>query len=450
MTATRVSPTSPGLACAVDLGGSSLRAALVASDGETTAIASRPHRMGEAADASIWWHELLACLGRTGSFPACADVAITGVTRTQVLADTAGAPTRPAQCFSDGRATTEAAELAGTVDGTWTEMTPYHPLARLRWAERHDPVAFARARFVLQPKDWLALRLTGIAACDPVANAWAFRRDGTPCSPHRLMPPMTDPAAPIGVTATGVPVFMASMDTWCATIGTGAAHSGVAYLVSGTSDAAGAFDMVPRHLAGRVTLPWGGGLFHTGGPSNAGGDTLAWAADILGLDGPARLSALAAEAGDPPLFLPYLTGERVPLWRADARGAFLGLGRAHGRAEMARAVLEGVAMADRDILDGLEFDSLIISGGGARSDFWCQIRADALGRPVTRTAHDEPGLVGAAAMVWTGLGHYASVHEAQAAMARTDRVFATRPTETARLDAVFSRFKQAQAVCLSA
>ncbi len=441
--------TPDGLVCAVDIGGSSLRAALVASDGEIAALASRPHRMGEEADATIWWHALLACLAEL-DLARARGLAITGVTRTQVLSDASGMPTRPAQCFSDGRPTAEAAELAGTVDGTWTEMTPYHPLARLRWAERHDPAAYARSRFVLQPKDWLALRLTGIAASDPVANAWTFRQDGKSCRPHHLMPPILNPAAPVGVTAAGMPVFMASMDTWCATIGTGAAHAGGAYLVSGTSDAAGAFDTAPRHLAGRVTLPWGDGLFHTGGPSNAGGDTLAWAADILGLDGPAQLAALATEAGDPPLFLPYLTGERVPLWRADARGAFLGLSRGHGRAEMARAVLEGVATADRDILDGLDFGGLVISGGGARSDFWCQVRADALGRPVTRTAHREPSLVGAAAMVWTGLGRYGSLREAQAAMARTDRVFAPRPNETARLDAVFSRFKQAQAVCLYA
>ena len=436
-----------GLACAVDLGGSSIRVALVTPEGDIAQLASRPHHMREEADATEWWRALLACLAEL-DLSRVLGIAITGVTRTQVLADAAGHPTRPAQCVLDGRATIEASELAGSVDGAWTAMNAYHPLARLRWVERHEPAAVARARWMLQPKDWLALRLTGVAACDPVANAWAIQRDGTEQASHPLMPPMLEPAALIGATAQGIPVFMTSMDTWCATIGTGAARPGAAYLVSGTTDAAGVFATRPEDRANRVTLPWGEGLFHTGGPSNAGGDTLVWAAGILQLDGPEQFADLAAGAAEPPLFLPYLTGERVPLWRADARGAFIGLARAHGRAELARAVLEGVALAGRDILDGLDYDRLVISGGGARSSVWCQIRADALGRPVDRTAHPEPGLVGAAACVWTGLGRYGSLRAAQAAMARTERSFLPGTREAARLDAQFHRYKQAQALCL--
>jgi xylulokinase len=359
-----------------------------------------------------------------------------------VLVDVEGIPVRPAQCFPDGRATGQAANMTGAAAGTWGTMNAFHPLARLCWVRENDPLAWARTRFVLQPKDFLGFRLTGVPFSDAVSNAWLLDRatGARTDAPLRranidaaLLPPFSAPDARIGLAKAparlaGIPVFAGAMDTWIASVGAGVGRAGDAYLISGTTDAGGVLTSVPKERPGLVTLPWGSGTFHTGGPSGAGADCLAWAADMLGFADAAEVAAAAADvpgSDDVPICLPALAGTRAPDWQPAARGALLGLQRHHGRAHVARAIAEGVAFADRDLLGGLPHDRLVLAGGGARSDAWCQLRADVLGHAIAR-APDEPGLIGAAAVAWTGLGQFASLADAQAAMCRYDRVFPAR------------------------
>jgi xylulokinase len=447
---------------AIDLGGTSLRAGLVTAEGDIVALAARSHRVGDEADAEDWWSELIEAVAELPAADA-KGIVLTGLTRSQVLADAAGRPVRPAQGFTDGRATAEAEALAlaRAADGTWVAMTPYHPLARLKWVERHDPEALARARHLLQPKDWLAFRLTGRAASDRVSNAWALERRGNvrALAPFRrarldatLLPDLLDPWETLGPAVglagyEGVPVFVGAMDTWCASIGAGAGQVGDAYVISGTTDAGGVLAETPVEAEGLVTLPWGTGLFHTGGPSGAGGDCAQWLAGMFDLaDGAAvvDLAATADPAARPLLFVPALTGERAPLWQPAARGAFIGLDRNHGRPELARAVLEGVAFAAADLFGDLPIARLVISGGGARADLWCQIRADVLGRPIARAATPEPGVLGAAAVAWAGLGRYPTLVAAQAVMCREDRTFTPDPAAAARLAALRPHFHAAR------
>jgi len=446
---------------AIDLGGSSLRTALVGRDGRIVASAQRSHRVAEEADAEDWWSMLVEAVAELPQAAVKAIIA-TGFTRSQVLVDGEGRAVRPAQCFADTRAAAEAVELAGAARGTWVEMTAFHPAARLRWAEAHDPAAFARARTVLQPKDFLVLRLTGRRAGDRISNAWALERRGNvrALSLFRrarldaaLLPELFDPWDVVGPCTglagyEGVPVMCGAMDTWCASLGAGAARPGDAYLIAGTTDAGGVLSDAPAETEGLVTMPWGIGLYHTGGPSGAGGDCLQWLAEVLGQPHASSVVALAEQAASamaPLLFLPALSGERAPSWAAATRGSFIGLDRAHGAAEMARAVMEGVAFADRDLLGGLPFDRLFLAGGGAQSDLWCQIRADVLGCQVLRTL-GQPGLVGAALVAWAGLGVFASLPAAQAMVENAADEFRPDRTVIARYQRLFEVFKQVQTV----
>jgi xylulokinase len=451
----------PQVVLAIDLGGTSLRAALVTADGTIAALASRPHRTEAEADPRQWWQELQDCAAEL-PVQNVAGIGLSGFTRSQVLVDAAGTPVRPAQCFPDGRAEAEAQQLAGEAAGTWMDMTAFHPLARLRWVARNDPDAFAKARFVLQPKDWLGMRLTGRAASDRIANSRAIdRATGSPTTAPlqragldpSLLPELLDPCELLGRVRNWpalecLPVFTGSMDTWVATIGAGVGKAGDAYLVSGTTDAGGVLTAIPQPSPGLVTLPWGPGLFHTGGPSGAGADCAAWAGEVLGLHDAVALANLAARANadEPPIFLPALSGTRAPHWQPGARGALLGLRRDHRPADIARAVLEGVAFADRELLGELPFSRLVISGGGARSDLWCQIRADVLERPILR-AQGETGLIGAAAIAWTGLGRFPSLGAAQRAMCRHDRLFT--PSDDRGPVERYALFKRAQLACMA-
>jgi xylulokinase len=146
------------------------------------------------------------------------------------------------------------------------------------------------------------------------------------------------------------------------------------------------------------------------------GLSLRWLRDqVFGLSGPDAYermlgwaeSALAGANGL--LFLPYLAGERTPHMDPQARGLFLGLSAAHGRAELVRAVLEGVALACYDAFSvlaelGAQPEQVILAGGGARSPLWRQIIADVFGLPVRRLAVAEQSAMGAILLAGSGLG----------------------------------------------
>ncbi len=417
---------------AVDLGGTSLRVARVTREGDITRLAVRPHRIGPEADAMAWWASMRDAIAEVGT-SHLAGICIGGFTRSQVLVDAAGTPVRPALCFPDVR----GVPVPGAESGTWMAMTPFHPVARLAFLAQTEPAVLAQARHVFQPAEFLAFRLSGRAAADRIANSWAISAEtGAPTIaplaaaflPPSLLPELVPPGTRLGPAAglglDELPVFSGSMDTWMATIGAGVGAPGDAYLIAGTTDAGGVLTDAPQPRPGLVTLPWGDDVFHTGGPSAAGGACLDWAAHLLGLPDAAAVAALAETAGPAPplIFIPALMGSRAPHWRPDQRGALHGLDMAHGPADIARAVLEGIACADRDLLGGLACARVVIAGGGAKSDLACQIRADIIGRPVIRVS-GEPGLIGAAALAWHALGAYPTRAAAQAAMVRPERVF---------------------------
>src|SRR5690606_8659248 len=122
-----------------------------------------------------------------------------------------------------------------------------------------------------------------------------------------------------------------------------------------------------------------------------------------------------------------------PLWDPQLRGHWLGATFGTGRAELARAVLEGVAHAARHVLGPLEeaagrrASALAACGGGANSDLWCQVKADVLGRPLRRSAERKAGGLGAALLAGRAVGAGASVGELVARMVRVEREFVPDP-----------------------
>ena len=245
--------------------------------------------------------------------------------------------------------------------------------------------------------------------------------------------------------------------SWLAALGLGANHSGRAFNISGTSEVLGLVTTKKVQAPGLVDLPWGVGLFQIGGPSQAGADCLTWFAELLGQSEASALLDDLDSFGrhqERVLFLPYLRGERVPLWNTGARGLFLGLNRNHGRADLIWAVLEGVAMANRQVLSlaeracGDPADEVRIGGGAARSETWCQVKADVLGRPVIRVENPEPGLLGAAMVAWVGLNGFKTYDEAESAMVRVERRFSFDAVRAQAYDRLFELWLQAQTAVL--
>jgi xylulokinase len=180
-----------------------------------------------------------------------------------------------------------------------------------------------------------------------------------------------------------------------------------------------------------------------------GGGALLWLARGF-YEGEMAFERLEAEAAAVPpgaeglLFLPYLRGERAPLWDEAARGAFVGFTDGHTRAHCSRAVFEGVAFAVRDVLErsqavaGVRPEALRVSGGAARSALWNQIKADVSGLLVQQMAVSDAACLGAALLAGVGVGTFSGPGAATAAMVHPAAVFAPRPAHAQLYDEMFA------------
>ena len=231
----------------------------------------------------------------------------------------------------------------------------------------------------------------------------------------------------LGSTKTGIPVgtpvVCGGGDFACACLGAGVFHEGKAAMMLGT----GGNLLIPKtksydtrlintiHLTGE-SLSLGGVL--------AGG-SVQWFREMLGIDDPNLLASLEGEAAQMPpgaeglIFLPYLMGERTPVWDARARGVFIGLSSTHKRGHLFRAVLEGVAFAYQQMMDvsvemGSQIKEIIAINGGARSALWRQIFADVLGVPIRWRPSSEGTSLGAAFLTALGVGDFSEFGEINA------------------------------------
>ncbi len=446
-------------------------------------------RMGRSdVDPEAWWGVLVAAAAHLAAaqpalFAAIEGMAICGITRTQVFLGADGRSLRPAMTWNDSRAQDAAARLrarlpAGHREGS--EVNAYHPVARLAWLGEAEPANFRRLACVLEPKDYLNFRLTGTQAGDPVSMARLLASRGTGPDldllaaigkSQAILPPMLEPCDRVGPVLAGlpapldalagVPVLCASNDTWTGVVGLGAMRPGVAYNLSGTTEVLGLISDRPHMAEGLLTVDWRG-LHQLGGPSQNGADTLTWLLSLLagenggpGPVGPALDTLLSRTRHEQPvLFLPYLQGERVPYWDAALRGAFIGLNRQHGAADLAWAVLEGIAFLNGIVLGRAEAASgqaaseIRLGGGAARSAAWCQVKADICGRPVVVGAAAQPGVLGAAIVAWTGLGRFASLADGQARLVEVAARYLPRPERAkfyAALRALYRRSETALA-----
>lgn len=466
----------------IDLGTTSVKAAVYRDDGARVAGAERAHATRRPApgwaeqDPAGWWDGLTAVVAELDAAGALGGLEAAGVcsqVNTHVITDAGGTALHPAITWQDRRCADVAAALTAGLDertpaavrGGLGTVDATHPAARAAWLAEHAPDAWERARWMLAPKDQLLLALTGVAAADPISSIGLVDPAGAyPAWLDALVPGLTARLAPLGDPATvlgettgagglppGVPVVHGTMDAWSSLLGGGISAPGDAIDVAGTSEvlamAAGPGGGAP----GIVTFPDWRGLRVHAGPTQAGGDALAWTARMLGLDLPGALRAAArAEPGcGGTLFLPQLSGERAPLWDPHLRAHWLGATFDTGQAELARAGMEGVAHAARHVLDALEraagagAGSLAVCGGGSASDLWCQIKADVLDRPLRRTAERDAGVLGAALLAGLAV-RGGAVGDLTARMVAVEREFLPDPSVRGVYDDAHGRYRGAQ------
>lgn len=463
----------------IDIGTSALKAALIGDDGARLDAFAAPHPTARPAPGRVeqapgdWMAAVAAALVRFAAHPRAAGVAAIGITsqvNTHIFVDAGGTPLMPTVVWQDTRAAADAAVLDARLDaaakiaalGAPIPIDASHALARMAWLAAAHPGLWERTAQVLLPKDHAIARLTGAVGADPLAAVGLVGPDLAyapavlallPGAAGRL-PPLQDPRAVAGAVAAGpfagVPVVRGTMDAWAAMLGTGVAEEGQGLLLCGTSEVLGLIAAGGPGAPGIVSFPpWAGIALHAG-PTQAGGASLEWLGRLTGR-APADLATLAGGvriAPGSPLFLPHLEGERAPLWDAASRGGFAGLSSASGPAELAAAVLEGVAFSARLSLEAVEAAAgqragvLRCGGGGAASDVWCQIRADALGRPLQRMDAADAGALGAAVLAGAGAGLMPDLAAAARRLVREDRRFDPRPEAAAVAEERFALYRE--------
>jgi xylulokinase len=406
----------------IDVGTSAIRVSVVGDDGVVVATASvdYPTRRAPSGvveqDPAAWTDALLVALSSTGVARArVSAIGLCGQTPTVVLVDGSGDPVAPALTWQDTRAASEARELAERFGdpepllGTALPWSPANMPAKLLWLSRHNPEVRSLTRWVLQPKDLVGMWLTGSPLSDPWSSKGLCRvTDGSPatevfeaCEWSPVVCPqvahawqargvVTEAAAERFGLPAGVPVSVGWSDALAQVLAAGCFERSSAFVFSGTSSIvgtpvsdervrAGGLFSVPKSCAPRALLY---------GPTQSSGASIEWVSRLLGCS-PGEIPSLAATAKESiPLFLPYLSGERAPLWDQDVRALLLGISDSHGRAEVARAVLVGVFLSARHVLDLVRrataepIEEVEVVGRGVGDPAWESIGLDVMQLPL--------------------------------------------------------------------
>lgn len=457
----------PHVILAHDLGTTGNKATLYNAEGQLIGSAfhgyetAYPHTSWAEQDPEDWWnavcastHQLLAQTAISADDLAC--ITFSGQMMGCVALDRDARPLRPAIIWADQRAVDQAAWIGERVPFsdiyriTGHRLSSSYSLPKILWLRDHQPAVYRRTYKFTHAKDAIVARLTGVFATDPSdasgmnlydleAGKWSSRiLDAVDFDPERL-PTIYTSTAVVGTVRpsvadeagvrAGTPVVIGGGDGACAAVGAGVVVQGLAYNYIGSSSWIALATDTPIYDPDAMTFTFAHvvpGMFMPDGTMQAAGASYQWMRDqlcpievdsapTLRMSPYELMNRLAAQS--PPganglLFLPYLMGERSPHWNTKARGAFVGLTIRHTRADMIRAVLEGVAMNLSIILDafraqGARIDAIRLIGGGARGRLWNQIMADVYGVPVQRLAIlEEATSMGAALVGGVGVGVY--------------------------------------------
>jgi len=452
----------PSQILGIDLGTSSVKVLLATEEGQVLGGGSaeypiqRPRPGWAEQRPGDWWRATVAAvrqaLGSVRDTPvSISAIGLSGQMHGTVLLGKAGRLLAPAVIWPDqrsGRQVQEITDLIGAgrlIELTGSPVATGFQAATVRWMQQERPDLWRQVGSILLPKDYLRYRLTGELGTDPSDGSGTLLLDvrGRDWSPEVLealeidvaqLPPVRPSAAVAGQLGhqaaealglpAGVPVVTGAADTACGAVGVGIVNAQTLLLTISTG--------------GQIVLPASAvqvdraGRAHTfcsalaPGPNQAGwyqmaailsaGMALRWLRDqvfcVSGESAYAQMTAWAetTEPGaDGLLFLPYLVGERTPHMDPQARALFLGLTASHGRAELVRAVMEGVALACYDayqVLAGLGArpERIVMAGGGARSQLWQRIVADVFGLPVQWLSVGEQSALGAILLAGGGIG----------------------------------------------
>ena len=484
----------------IDVGTSACKVAVFTREGVVLAQAQREYPVYHPApgqveqDPNEWYaavgEAIKECLARGKIDPkAIAGVGVDGQSWSAIPVDKKGHALARTPIWMDTRAADiarETLERVGferifSVSGNGFEPTYSTP--KMLWFKAHQPEIYRQTHCFLQSNSWIVYRLTGVlsqdksqgygvhafnmktgewddALCDELGIERAHLPEISDC--EQVVGSVSAQAASETGLAVGTPVVAGGLDAACGTLGAGVIAAGQAQEQGGQ---AGGMSICmhearahPKLILSFHVLPQ---RWLLQGGTVGGGGALRWFRQELGLaedvraqeKGLSAFEVLSAEAGkvapgaEGVVFLPYMSGERSPIWDRHAKGVFYGLSYASTRAHMVRAVLEGCAFALEHNLRtaaeiDVEVDELVAMGGAANSLVWTQIKADITGKRIRVPSSDTATTLGAAILAGVGTGVYTSYEEAVTGTIRVLRTHEPNPANYVKYQATYDLFRE--------
>ena len=438
------------------MGMKSIRSIIFHPDGEKLAYAARPLETQLDADIVVqspdeWWEKARMVIRESLVDVGKENIGYLTVTTSSsclVYVDEKGQALDGCLMVSDKRGLSMQPRLREVL-GEKASSCPM--LLKMLWVREAQPELFSRTAKFLAPNDYLLARMTGryvtdvfdavksgydakVAAYPEQAlRALGFRADQLPdvLPVGSVVGSLTAEAAEyLGLLPTTQAV-LTTYDAICSFFGSGVSEEGEASDVSGTVTVFRAFsrrnDLVPNPEIFLMPYPEQH-MQIVGGSNNLGGGLIEWVKQCYYQKESYPYEVMEKDAGearigaDGLIFLPYLLGERAPLWNPDARGVFFGLERMHTRKEMTRAVFESTGFIDLDMIraieaTGMEVRRIRLSGGLARIHLVSEIKADVTGRDIEVLSEFETTSTGAAMLALTGVGVFSNLRAAADAFA---------------------------------
>lgn len=456
----------------IDIGTSACKTALFAKDGKVKASSSRDYpvyypKPGWAEqNPDEWWEavcdSIKKVLASGGVRPAqVAGIGIDGQSWAAIAVDKDGEVLTNTPIWMDTRAQSVCDRVnreigADEIFGLCGNMLrPSYTTAKILWYKEHLPGVYERTHKILQSNSFIAYRLTGKISqdisqgyglhcfnmrtgqwdekmCKAMGIPVGFLPKIVPC--HQIIGTVTKEAAKQTGLAEGTPVAAGGLDAACGTLGAGVVHAGETQeqggQAGGMSICTEEYASDPRLILGFHVVP---GRWLLQGGTTGGGGVMRWLEREFGdyersvsaQKGKTALEQYNEEAGQVPpgsdglVFLPYMSGERSPIWDANAKGVFFGLDFGKTKGHMIRSCMEGVAYALKHNLDiaesaGAPVRELLAVGGSANSSLWMQIKSDITGKPLAVPFSDTATTLGAALLAGVGVGMYGSFEDAAA------------------------------------
>lgn len=483
-----------------DIGTSGNKATLYTTDGELVSSITHSYQgrffNGNWAEQNPedWWqavcHTTTSLLSKIDSKDVIA-VSFSGQMMACLCVDENGTPLRDTILYCDQRAEQESNDLLKKIDAfdiykiTGHTASAVYSLQKLLWVKNNEPDIYENTYKMLNPKDYIAFKMTGnmytdysdaggTGAFDIVKLDWSeeildlCEVDGDKFPEAKssifVCGEVTSSASKQTGLAAGTPVVIGAGDGCAAGVGAGSVSVHKSYTCIGSSAWVATTTKHPivDEAMRTTTFPHAvPNLYHPCDAMQTGGASYNWAKNVLcemevaeaHAKGISPYELMNIEVASSPvganglIFLPYLLGERAPWWNPDAKGSFIGLKLSSNKSDMLRAMLEGVAYNLRIIADihkeHVPIKTMSLVGGGAKGMVWRQILADIFGMDIEIPQHiEECSSMGAAVIAGVGVGAF-SGFESIEKFTKTDSIQKPDSKNHAYYNGVYPVFKQA-------